>query len=57
VSGEGAAWDVPVHVIASRPAILDRLQEQGFRDGLAPAQARLATLPALLPILLNAFGD
>src|SRR5205085_1916588 len=24
VSGEGAPWDVPVHVIASRPALLQR---------------------------------
>ena len=26
VSGEGASWDVPVHVIASRQAVLDRLR-------------------------------
>src|SRR6185436_11299496 len=25
VSGEGASWEVPVHVIASRPALLDQL--------------------------------
>ena len=31
VSGEGAPWDVPVHVIASRPQILDALTRRGFR--------------------------
>ena len=31
VSGEGASWSVPVHVVASRPAILDRLLARGSR--------------------------
>src|SRR5262249_34961438 len=34
VSGEHAPWTVPVHVIASRPAVLERLQSRGFRAGL-----------------------
>ena len=34
VSGAGASWDVPVHVIASRRDVLDRLRRHGFRDGL-----------------------
>ena len=33
VSGEGAPWDVPVHVIASRRDVLDRLLPHGFRAG------------------------
>ena len=40
VSGEGASWNVPVHVIGRRAAVLDRLRAQGFRDGLAPAGRR-----------------
>jgi len=57
VSGEGASWDVPVHVITGRRAVLDRLQQHGFREGLPPHQPRLGKLSALTPILLDAFGD
>jgi hypothetical protein len=57
VSGEGASWDVPVHVIASRPALLDRLRLNGFREGLAPGGESIARMHALLPLLLDAFGD
>ncbi len=56
VTGEGAPWDVPVHIIASRPAILDDLLAHGFRPGLAPARPRLGRMHELLPILLQAFG-
>ena len=57
VSGEGASWDVPVHVVAGRPALLDRLRGSGFADGLPPGGATLARMDALLPLLLDAFGD
>jgi hypothetical protein len=57
VSGEGASWSVPVHVIASRSEILDRLVARGFRDGLTPARPALAPMNALLPVLLDAFGN
>lgn len=57
VSGEGASWNVPVHVIASRPAVLDRLRAHGFRDGLQPPGAALARMDTLMPILLDAFGN
>ncbi len=57
VSGEGAPWDVPVHVIASRPAILERLTARGFREGLTPARPRLSKMSRLLSTLLDAFGD
>ncbi len=57
VSGEGASWDVPVHVIASRPALLDRLRGHGFDDGLSPGGTTLARMDTLLPLLLDAFGD
>jgi hypothetical protein len=57
VSGAGASWDVPVHVIASRRGVLDRLQRYGFREGLAPAQPVVARMDTLLPMLLDAFGD
>jgi len=57
VSGEGAPWDVPVHVIASRPGVLDALVAKGFRRGLAPARPVLSHMHALLPILLDAFAQ
>jgi hypothetical protein len=57
VSGEGASWNVPVHVIASRAAVLDRLRARGFRDGLAPQGPVLARMDTLMPILLDAFGN
>jgi hypothetical protein len=57
VSGAGASWDVPVHVIASRRGVLNRLQRYGFREGLAPAHPVVARMDTLLPMLLDAFGD
>jgi hypothetical protein len=56
VSGEGAPWDVPVHVITSRPAVLQRLLTHGFRAGLNPDRATLGPMHTLLPVLLDAFG-
>ena len=57
VSGEGASWDVPVHVVAGRPALLDRLRGHGFADGLSPGGATLARMDTLLALFLDAFGD
>jgi len=56
VSGEGAPWDVPVHVITSRSGVLDRLVARGFRRGLAPSRPDLSKMHALLPVLLDAFA-
>ena len=57
VSGEGAPWDVPVHVIASRRPLLERLLARGFRTGLAPTRPVLGRMHTMLPVLLEAFGD
>ena len=54
VSGEKASWDVPVHVIASRPEILERLLARGFRAGLTPARPSLGRMHTLLPVLQDA---
>jgi hypothetical protein len=56
LTGEGASWDVPAHIIASRPALLDRLRQRGFVDGLATTQPAIAQMHTLLPLLLEAFG-
>jgi len=57
VSGEGAPWDVPIHVITSRRAVLDRLRQRGFTTGLTPRRPSVAKMHALTPVLLEAFGD
>jgi hypothetical protein len=57
VSGEGAPWNVPVHVIASRPAVLERFLAHGFRTGITPAEPALGPMHGLTPVLLDAFGD
>ena len=54
VSGEGASWDVPVHVVASRGTVLDRLRARGFAAGLTPART-LGKMNALTSMLLDAF--
>ncbi|HEX4347764.1 MAG TPA: sulfatase-like hydrolase/transferase [Vicinamibacterales bacterium] len=58
VSGGGASWDVPVHVIASRSTdrarILDRLRADGFSSGMTPPPHTLTHMNALLPLLLDA---
>jgi hypothetical protein len=57
VSGRGASWNVPVHVIANESAILDRLRARGFVEGLVPAGQAISRMHLLLPMLLEAFGD
>jgi Sulfatase len=57
VSGEGAPWDVPVHIITNRQVVLDRLVQRGFTSGLAPRRPALGKMHALTPLLLDAFGD
>jgi hypothetical protein len=56
VSGEGASWDVPVHVIASRPQVLERLEAHGFSRGMTPPRTSLGPMHELLPVFLDAFS-
>ena len=57
VSGEGASWEVPIHVITNRRAVLERLLQQGFVRGLTPRHPAIAKMHAVTPVLLDAFGD
>ena len=57
VSGEGAPWHVPMHVITSRPAVLAALEAHGFRPGLRPELPLTSRLHEALPRLLDAFGS
>jgi hypothetical protein len=54
VSGEGAPWDVPVHVVSSRGAFLDALIAQGFTRGMHPRRATLMRMHELMPALTSA---
>jgi hypothetical protein len=56
VSGEGAPWDVPVHIISKRADIVEALQRRGFRSGLAPTRPAVGQMNELAPWLLDAFG-
>lgn len=57
VSGEGASWEVPVHLIAGRAAVRDALAVQGFAPGLSPRRPALGSLPDLTGMLLRAFDS
>ncbi len=58
VSGEGASWDVPVHIISRDPALLQRFVAQGFVPGMEPHRRTLGPLHELTGMALQAFkGD
>jgi len=57
VSGVGASWNVPVHIVASRRDVLDRLAASGFRRGFTPSGAAIGRMHVLVPLLLDAFGE
>lgn len=57
VSGEGTPWDVPVHIITSRQAILDRLRARGFTSGLTPTRPSLGPMSQLTPVLMDALSS
>ena len=57
VTGPDARLDVPVHIVARDPAILDALIAEGFVPGLVPAEGSIAPMYDLYAILLRAFSD
>lgn len=56
VSGQGASWDVPVHVISNDRALLQRLLGSGFVPGLTPPGQALGPMQRLTLVLLGAFN-
>ncbi len=54
VSGPGASWQVPVHVISDRSGVAATLLAAGFVRGLDPAPRRISKLNELAPLLLRA---
>jgi hypothetical protein len=57
ITGEGASWDVPVHVVSRDAALLRRFVAQGFHAGLEPPRAPLGPMHELTAVLLKAFGE
>ena len=57
VSGEGASWNVPVHVISDRPDVLDALLARGFVRGLTPAREVLGPMHELAPLMIESLGS
>lgn len=57
VTGEGASWDVPVHVIASRHELMQRFVALGFTPGLQPDRKPLGSLSDLTTLLLDALDS
>lgn len=57
VTGPGAPWDVPVHIITRNPEVLARLKAEGFGPGLEPPSLPLGPLQGLTSTLMRAFGD
>jgi hypothetical protein len=59
VAGRNARWDVPVHVITHRRAIVDSLRDAGFIEGagLARAQNPVSSMRDLTTLLLRAFDS
>jgi hypothetical protein len=57
ISGEGASHDVPVHVVADRPELLESLLARGFVAGLDPSGPALGPMHALGPLLVSALAS
>ncbi len=57
VTGPGAPWDVPVHVVGGNAELLARLRAQGFVDGLRPGARPLGPMHELTQLLVRSFGD
>ena len=55
VSGAGATWNVPVHIIASRGDVLDAFRTEGFANGMTPTR-NVGKMDALTPMMLSAFS-
>jgi hypothetical protein len=54
VSGPGASWDVPVHIVTRDRALLQRFIAQGFVAGLTPERKPLGGMHDLTTMLLRA---
>ncbi len=56
VSGRGATWEVPVHVVTGDAALARRLVALGFGRGVAPQRPAIGAMSDLPHLLLRAAG-
>jgi hypothetical protein len=56
LSGPGASWEVPVHIVSDDPALLQRLLGNGFVPGLTPPTQALGPMHLLTRVLLKTFN-
>ena len=57
VAGEGATWDVPVHIVSSQPELLQRFLDRGFQKGLTPREPRIGAIFDLTRTILDALDS
>jgi hypothetical protein len=57
VSGEGAPWEVPVHLISGRKEVRDTFLAEGFVTGLVPRRPAIGGMTDLTLVLLRAFDS
>jgi hypothetical protein len=56
VTGEGASWDVPVHIVSRDKKLLARFVEQGFQAGMEPQRQAVGDLHTLTGMMLKTFA-
>jgi hypothetical protein len=56
VSGQGAPWDVPVHVVSNRRVFLDALIARGFSRGMHPSRPPLMRMHELTVAVTSAMA-
>jgi hypothetical protein len=57
VTGKGATWDVPVHIVSAQPELLQRFIGRGFKPGLEPTEPRIGGIFDLTRVLNDAFDS
>ena len=57
VSGEGASWDVPVHIVSDHPDLVARLRNDGFQIGTTPPSQAIGRMQELGPMLIRVFNQ
>ncbi len=57
VTGPGATWNVPVHIITGNAMLAERLRLLGFINGMNPPQVSLGHISELPLLLLEAFDS
>ena len=57
ISGEDAAWDIPIHVFARDANLLGSFERAGFADGTLPEEASLGRVDDITALILEALEN